>query len=102
MGALTDHGPTKLHGWQKDDYDEIFNHGRGPFLFEFRNYMLQNIGIPTESPLVNKDAKFRITFATNSSRFRVTDFQTHDNSPRSVGWYKGHTARLKKARDRRP
>ena len=77
MGALTDHGPTKLHGWQKDDYDEIFNHGRGPLLLEFRNYMLQNIGIPWETPMVNKDAKFRITFATNSSRFRVTDFQTH-------------------------
>ena len=77
MGALTDHGPTKLHGWQKDDYDEIFNHGRGPLLLEFRNYMLQNIGIPWETPMVNKDEKFRITFATNSSRFRVTDFQTH-------------------------
>ena len=46
-------------------------------MLEFRNYMLQNIGIPWETPMVNKDAKFRITFATNSSRFRVTDFQTH-------------------------
>ena len=77
MGALTDHGPTKLHGWQRDDYDEVFNHGRGPLLFEFRNYMMQNIGIPLESPFVDRDAKLMITFATNSSRFRITDFQPH-------------------------
>lgn len=39
---LTDHG-AKLHGWEGKDYDFMHNHGRGPVLYEFRNFMAVNV-----------------------------------------------------------
>ena len=46
IGALTDHGTSKLHGWEDSDYQSTQNHGRGGMIYEFRNFMLKNIGIP--------------------------------------------------------
>ena len=39
---LTDHG-EKLHGWSRKDYDSMHNHGRSSLLYEFRNFMVDNI-----------------------------------------------------------
>ena len=44
IGYLTDHG-KKLHGWQKEDFEESYNIGRGKLLYEFRNFMMKNIGL---------------------------------------------------------
>ena len=64
FGALTDHGPTKLHGWELDDYEITHNHGRGGMLYEFRNFMMSNIGVPLE---YSHKPPFRIVFSENSS-----------------------------------
>ena len=64
FGPLTDHGTFKLHGWEDNDYKQTQNHGRGGLLYSFRNFMLTNLGIPTE---VNQQPPFRIIFSENSS-----------------------------------
>jgi hypothetical protein len=47
MGMLTDHG-LKKHGWNKEDYHTMHNHGRGDTLYEFRNFMMSNMGFTRE------------------------------------------------------
>jgi hypothetical protein len=74
FGALTDHGPTKLHGWEEDDYKITHNHGRGGMLYEFRNFMMSNIGVPVQYSHV---PPFRIVFSEKSSenQMRNLDFR---------------------------
>lgn len=74
FGALTDHGPTKLHGWEDADYQTTHNHGRGGTLYDFRNFMMSNIGVPVEYTHV---PPFRIIFSEKSSenQMRNLDFR---------------------------
>jgi hypothetical protein len=44
IGSLTDHGVSKLHGWEENDYKTTHNHGRGGLVYDFRNFMLSNLG----------------------------------------------------------
>lgn len=76
MGALTDHGTSKMHGWEEDDYKITHNHGRGGQLYAFRNYMVSNLGLPIE---YEQTAPFRIVFSEKSSDMpsRYIDFSTH-------------------------
>ena len=73
IGALTDHGTEKTHGWEEDDYKITHNHGRGGMFYEFRNYMMTNIGLPLE---YNHKPPFRIVFSEKSSNIptRNIDF----------------------------
>jgi len=74
FGALTDHGPKKLHGWEDADYKIMHNHGRGGMLYEFRNFMMSNIGMPLE---YTHTPPFRIVFSEKSSEneMRNLDFR---------------------------
>ncbi len=74
FGALTDHGPNKLHGWEDDDYKITHNHGRGGMLYEFRNFMMSNIGVPLQYTHI---PPFRIVFSEKSSenQMRNLDFR---------------------------
>ena len=63
FGSLTDHG-GKLHGWEEGDYGTTQNHGRGGLLYDFRNFMMSNIGLPQEFIHV---PPFRIVFSEKSS-----------------------------------
>lgn len=66
MGALTDHGTKKGHGWEPTDYNIVHNHGRGGQLWRFRNFMLGNLGIPvSEAP---PPKPFKIIFSEGSSK----------------------------------
>lgn len=65
IGMLNDHG-KKTHGWQPRDYETTHNMGRGASLYNFRNYMLNNLRIST-SPLALKPP-FSILFSVNSSQ----------------------------------
>mmetsp|Transcript_27141 Transcript_27141/g.30344 ORF Transcript_27141/g.30344 Transcript_27141/m.30344 type:complete len:550 (+) Transcript_27141:182-1831(+) len=71
IGALTDHGTSKLHGWENKDYVITQNHGRGGMIYEFRNFMLKNMGIPTE---LNHKPPFRIIFSEKSSNIGHRNF----------------------------
>lgn len=71
IGPLTDHGTMKLHGWEEKDYQSTQNHGRGGMLYEFRNYMLKNMNIPTE---LTQQPPFRIIFSEKSSRIAHRNF----------------------------
>jgi hypothetical protein len=73
IGALTDHGTNKLHGWEYTDYETTHNHGRGGMIYEFRNFMLQNLGLPIE---LEHKPPFRVIFSENSSNadYRNFDF----------------------------
>lgn len=63
MGMLTDHG-RKEHGHEKKSYESMHNHGRGAELYSFRNYMMNNMGIPVNAM---KKKPYIITFSINSS-----------------------------------
>jgi hypothetical protein len=45
IGALTDHGTEKLHGWHERDYSITHNHGRGGMFWKFRQHVLRNMGV---------------------------------------------------------
>jgi hypothetical protein len=45
IGALTDHGTDKLHGWHERDYTITHNHGRGGMFWKFRQHVLRNMEI---------------------------------------------------------
>jgi hypothetical protein len=75
LGMLTDHG-YKLHGWSREDYESMHNHGRGSLLYEFRNFMVTNIGLDVEK--LASDEPFTITFAASTSR---ASSRSHDFGP---------------------
>lgn len=66
IGALTDHGPLKAHGWFEKDYQITHNVGRGGPLYEFRNFMMKNLGVADDLPSVGRHPH-RIVFSMNSS-----------------------------------
>jgi hypothetical protein len=71
LGMLTDHG-YKLHGWHHKDYESMHNHGRGSLLYDFRNFMVRNVGlnvtkVPSKPPYI-------ITFAESTSRSTLRDY----------------------------
>eukprot|EP00934_Nitzschia_sp_Nitz4_P000489 Nitzschia sp. Nitz4//scaffold131_size63436//59797//60909//NITZ4_006286-RA/size63436-processed-gene-0.109-mRNA-1//1//CDS//3329535301//489//frame0 len=70
IGSLTDHGTRKLHGWEEKDYRTTHNHGRGGMLYEFRNYMMSNIGV---QPFYEHIPPFRIVFSLKSSNIPSRD-----------------------------
>ncbi|KAL7568799.1 hypothetical protein ACA910_007217 [Epithemia clementina (nom. ined.)] len=84
LGSLTDHGFAKLHGWVPEDYDFVYNHGRGGLLRAFRHFAVQNLHLPR--PLAvdqaaanqNPTPPWRIVFSVNSSDIpaRTMDFAT--------------------------
>ena len=66
IGSLTDHGVVKSHGWDEYDYLLTHNHGRGGVLYEFRNYLLENLGLPTDG-IPPGVPEHRIVFSQRSS-----------------------------------
>jgi hypothetical protein len=75
IGSLTDHGTSKLHGWEELDYKSTHNHGRGGMLYDFRNFMVSNLGVDT---YFEHKPPFRIVFSKSSSEAlnRNVDFAT--------------------------
>jgi hypothetical protein len=71
IGSLTDHGVEKLHGWEARDYETTQNHGRGGMLYEFRNFMMENLHIPTR---YTHEPPFRIVFSESSSSIGHRNF----------------------------
>ena len=66
LGALTDHGTDKGHGWEQRDYQTMYNQGRGGQLWRFRNFMLRHLQLPiTTAPPVGPP--YRIIFSERSS-----------------------------------
>lgn len=63
IGMLTDHG-YKKHGQLIDDYKIVQNAGRGPFFWEFRNFMLANMRL--DRPTIFQ-RPYQITISINSS-----------------------------------
>ena len=77
IGALTDHGYTKGHGWVPEDYNFIYNYGRGGLFRSFRNFAIENLKLP---PLQQQqqgqekqeqEKRHRIVFSVNSSDIPV-------------------------------
>lgn len=68
LGALTDHGVNKGHGWEARDYETSYNQGRGGQLWRFRNFLLSHLNVPgattTEPP---SGPPYRIVFSERSS-----------------------------------
>lgn len=83
IASLTDHGISKMHGWEEEDYLFTHNHGRGGQLYAFRNYMMHNMGFMGKELLLHQRvdadgyARHRIVFSQKSSEIfnRNLDFE---------------------------
>lgn len=80
IGALTDHGTSKLHGWLPEDYKITQNHGRGGLLWRFRSFCLQNLGFSASADQ-KLAAPYKIVFSVQSSsnRLRNLDFTEQES-----------------------
>jgi hypothetical protein len=70
IGALSDHGSEKGHGWAESDYEITYNHGRGGQFYRFRNFMLRNIGVENPAVPINPhrtDQPMMVYFSESSS-----------------------------------
>lgn len=78
MGMATDHG-DKLHGWAASDFEHSHNKNRGASMYDFRNFMLDNIEVSTEPLRSSSTKKCKIVFSVNSSSNgnRITAFGQH-------------------------
>jgi hypothetical protein len=72
LGMLTDHG-WKDHGWDPLPTDGLHNVGRGPQLYQFRNFMLRNFGLPVQPPPLTSQSQFHVLLNAHSSRDRERD-----------------------------
>jgi len=72
---------VKSHGWEESDYNIVHNHGRGGLLYEFRNFMVDNMGLSIHAPVSKlpngRDRPHRIVFSQKSSDIyiRSLDFE---------------------------
>ena len=87
IGMLTDHGLTSHHGQSTKDYasSNVRNVGRGSLLYQFRNYILQNLlikegrdGTVDETPEESTDS-FTITIAISNSEGEAQGATTKSN-----------------------
>jgi hypothetical protein len=73
LGMLTDHG-TKDHGWDPERDQglatPVHNVAKGPLLYNFRNYMVHNLGLPLVPP---PQSKFKIVLSAHSSNDGARD-----------------------------
>lgn len=73
LGMLTDHGRSD-HGWEPLPTDSVHNIGRGPQLYQFRNFMLRNMGLSVHPmPPLTRRSQFHILLNAHSSRDRERD-----------------------------
>jgi hypothetical protein len=82
IGMLTDHGWNR-HGQRMEDYRDVHNVGRGPLFFEFRNYVLGNLGIVEQEPL---KPPYKVVFSALSSKnpIRRQSFQNQMDALRGA------------------
>jgi hypothetical protein len=66
LGFLSDHA-TKEHGQYNLDFTFAHNVGKGELVFQYRNFIMRNMGLPDRTQLLRQNAPYRITVATNSS-----------------------------------
>jgi len=76
MGMITDHG-GKLHGWDKADYKVTQNIGRGGVLYEFRNWMMNNIDVAPHKAI--SKAPYKVVFNVHSSSTSIRSVHFNDH-----------------------
>ena len=80
LGMLTDHG-TKLHGWEKKDYKYAYNVGRGGSMYQFRNWMVDNlIGEENVPRKTIRNPPYRIVFSNASSKLSTRSVSFHNHA----------------------
>jgi hypothetical protein len=86
LGALTDHGTVKLHGWELEDYKITHNHGRAGLFWKFRQHALRNLGVAQPQPPHQKQEKqledlhrpYKIIFSLSSSTRQNRNIDFHN------------------------
>ena len=76
LGMLTDHG-SKLHGWMKKDYEYSHNFGRGALLYNFRNWMLNNINVDPYKAISKPTYKIVFNVHSSTTASRNIHFREH-------------------------
>lgn len=75
LGMLTDHGFND-HGWLPSSEHEVQNHGKGALFYQFRNYMMKNLGIADVS--LNQNNQIQIVLSAHSSNYPERDVSFED------------------------
>ena len=77
LGMLTDHGLND-HGWNPSVETTVQNVGKGVLFYQFRNFMLRNLGLPI-GRAQDDHSLFRIVLSAHSSSYkgRNVDFAAH-------------------------
>jgi hypothetical protein len=80
LGALTDHGTVKLHGWELEDYKITHNHGRAGLFWRFRQHALRNLGVaqPPPQQLDDLQRPYKIIFSLSSSTRKNRNIDFHN------------------------
>jgi len=66
LGYLTDHFKS-YHGWHPDDYKMALNTGRGGQMYQFRNWMVDNVYEEKRDERKISKAPYRIIISSSSS-----------------------------------
>ncbi|KAL3908732.1 MAG: hypothetical protein SGILL_008371 [Bacillariaceae sp.] len=86
MGLHSDHG-LKLHGEWSSDYTNLHNFGRGNTLYDFRNYLMENMGLASNQHIpASKKRKVVFSIHSSANKERNLDFG------RQIAYLKGHLA----------
>ena len=74
IGALTDHGTQKFHGWLESDYRTTQNHGRGRLIWKFRAFAMHNLGLSPHTPPSTRPYRIVFSEASSHNPVRNLDF----------------------------
>eukprot|EP00934_Nitzschia_sp_Nitz4_P005080 Nitzschia sp. Nitz4//scaffold109_size72162//7818//8786//NITZ4_005833-RA/size72162-processed-gene-0.17-mRNA-1//1//CDS//3329532724//5070//frame0 len=85
LGAVTDHGIEKGHGWDPKDYEIVYNHGRGGQFWRFRNFMMTNLGFPVSNAPPGPPYRVIVSEKSSKSSSRSLDFTAQLQALKDAG-----------------
>ena len=84
LGMLTDHG-LKDHGWRMPkETHQVQNTGKGGLLYQFRNVMIQNLGLPLAPSRGNSPLRIVLSVHSSGDPTRDVDLIHQQNALKQV------------------
>lgn len=78
IGMLTDHG-LKKHGWERQDYYSMHNTGRGSTLYNYRNFLMSNMGF------TSKEIEMNVLEQSTVPKIVISKYSS-SSKPRQTGY----------------
>ena len=82
LGMLTDHG-LQDHGWNMPQEHAVHNTAKGAMLYQFRNFVLQNLNLPSsnkkeEAPTTTTQRRMVLSAHSSGYKTRDVDFKEQE------------------------